>query len=293
VVLGGPRPEPGPPHEEVAWSLGAEAWDRADQLTPANDVGSAAFPKGGLFVLRAGHTHVVARCGDVGQNGNGGHAHNDLLSFELSCGDPFVVDSGTYLYTADPTARNAFRSTRAHNTVVVRGEEINPLPVTELFTLRQAARPKVEEWEVGPRHVRLVASHDGYRRLDHSTVHRRTFTLDRSSGELEVIDELLGSTSQQAESLIHFAPTVDIARIGGEQFRLGLANRSVSLAFFGFERVEQTEAWVSNSYGARTRAPLLVAHVSGAMPLRFGYRFEPLLRTHRVEDPTTRERSYA
>jgi hypothetical protein len=292
VSLGGPRPMAGPPHEEVAWTLGAEAWKRADQLTPGNDAGSAAFPKGGFFVLRAGHTYVVARCGDVGQNGNGGHAHNDLLSFELSCGDPLVVDSGTYLYTADPKTRNVFRSTGAHNTVVVSGEEINLLPVAELFTLRQAARPKVEEWEVGPGRVRLVVSHDGYRRLKPAAIHRRTFTLDNSTDALAVVDELLGHGLQHAESLIHLAPSVGANRTGNDQFLLELADGAVSVAFFGFERVEQTEGWVSDSYGTRSRAPLLIGHVSGELPLRFGYRFERVSGP-RPAEAVVRERSHA
>jgi hypothetical protein len=291
-ILGTRRPLSGPPHEEVAWTLGLEAWHHADQLIPGNDGGAAAFPKGGFFVLRAGHTHVVARCGDVGQNGNGGHAHNDLLSFELSCGDPLVVDSGTYLYTADPKARNVFRSTGAHNTVVVSGEEINPLPVAELFTLRQAARPKVEEWDVGPGRVRLVVSHDGYRRLKPAAIHRRTFTLDNSTDALAVVDELLGQGLQHAESLIHLAPSVGANRTGNDQFRLELADGAVSVAFFGFERVEQTEGWVSDSYGTRSRAPLLIGHVSGELPLRFGYRFEPVSGP-RPAEPAVRERSHA
>jgi hypothetical protein len=62
--------------------------------------------------------HAVVRCGGVGQNGTGGHAHNDVASFELSlAGVPARGRLRHLRYTADPHARNAFRSTRAHNTV--------------------------------------------------------------------------------------------------------------------------------------------------------------------------------
>jgi hypothetical protein len=286
------RPLPGPPHEEVAWTLGLEAWSRAGQRQPAETSGSAAFAKGGLFGLRGGDTHVVARCGDVGQNGNGGHAHNDLLSFELSCGDPVVIDSGTYVYTADPGARNAFRATRAHNTVVVDGHEINPLPAADLFVLRQTARPKVERWEAGPAGTRLVASHDGYRRLNPGVIHRRAFTLDDSGAGLTVTDELLGAGFQEAESFLHFAPGISITQLAEDRFQIEVAGRNLVVRFFGLDLIERTEGWVSDSYGTRSRAQLLVGQVSGALPLRFGYHFELPAKTDPRDRPAG-QASYA
>ena len=46
---------------------------------------------------------LVVRCGDVGQNGNGGHAHNDLLSYELCRGiGRWSSTPGTYVYYGRP-----------------------------------------------------------------------------------------------------------------------------------------------------------------------------------------------
>jgi hypothetical protein len=287
-VLETQRPLAGPPHEEVAWTLGIDAWRRVAQRSPAEQNGSVPFPKSGFFALRAGRTHVVARCGDVGQNGNGGHAHNDLLSFELSCGSPLVVDSGTYVYTADPGQRNAFRATRAHSTVVVSGEEINPLPATDLFALRQVARPRIEQWKVGADGTRLVASHDGYRRLNPGVIHSRTFALDRSGAQLTITDELLGSGFQDAESFLHLAPGIAVTQIAEDAFQIEPAGREVVVRFFGLDLIERTEGWTSDSYGTRSRAQLLVARVSGALPLRFGYRFELSVSTHPGGPPAGR-----
>lgn len=64
--------------------------------------------------------------GDAGQIGPAylpGHAHCDMLSFELSInGKPFIVDTGTSTYGTEPR-RNIERSTAAHNTVEVDGQE--------------------------------------------------------------------------------------------------------------------------------------------------------------------------
>jgi uncharacterized heparinase superfamily protein len=278
TALGGGRPGAGMPHEEVAWTLGFEAWCRTMQLPAGADPESTAFPRGGFFVLRSGGSHLVVRCGDVGQNGNGGHAHNDLLSFELSRGRPVVVDSGTYVYTADPTARNAFRSTAAHNTVVVAGAELNPLPRDELFRLPQFARPRVESWEQSERKIQLTASHDGYRRLKPSVVHRRTFSLDRVSGAVSVDDELLGSGWQEADSFLHFAPDVAPTPLDAGRFELRGPEAEVLfvLTVSGVDTTELTEGWISESYGRRVRAPLLVARVRGQLPLRFGFVLAPI-----------------
>src|SRR4029078_4359544 len=124
------------------------------------------FRHGGAFVLRASDLHVVIRCGDVGQSGRGAHAHNDALSFELSAGVPFVVDPGTYLYTADPAARNAFRSTDAHNTIVIDGEEINPIDPRLLFELQGLAIPRLVSHEDTGDEATTTLSHDGYMRLE-------------------------------------------------------------------------------------------------------------------------------
>lgn len=74
-----------------------------------------AYPNFGLYLFRSKHLYLSIRCGSIGQNGNGGHAHNDQLSIELEInGKAVIVDPGTYVYTPIPDQRNAYRSVRAH-----------------------------------------------------------------------------------------------------------------------------------------------------------------------------------
>jgi hypothetical protein len=282
AVLGGSRPSDGWPHEEVAWTLGLEAWNRVQSYPLAEDHGSQQYPLGGFFVMRSGRTHLVVRCGDVGQNGNGGHSHNDVLSFELWCGAPFVVDPGTYVYTSDPAARNSFRSTRSHNTVSVDNAEINPIVEEVLFRLRQFARPRVELWEDGPDRIRLVASHDGFRRLETSVVHRRTFSLERSRAGVEIADELLGQGQQEAESFLHLAPGTAVTRTGDYELVLSRGDDAITVGWWGTSALEVTEGWVSDRFGVRECGPVLVGHVQGKLPLRFGWRFVPSETSNRI-----------
>ena len=65
---------------------------------------------------------LVVDAGQPGPKYIPGHAHCDAMSFELFCdGKPVVVNCGTYAYQCKERA--FFRSTAAHNTVMVEGTE--------------------------------------------------------------------------------------------------------------------------------------------------------------------------
>jgi hypothetical protein len=276
ALLGSAPPTDGEPHDEVAWTLGLQAWQAARRLPNMATPSRTDFKDGGLYTLRSPDLHVVVRCGDVGQNGNGGHSHNDLLSFELSSRQvPIVVDPGTYAYTGDPDARNAFRGTRAHSTVAVAGAEINPIDPERIFELAQFARPVVYEVEHSSEGSRLVVGHDGYRRLTPPVEHRRTFILDRVAGAFSVSDELRGFGTQQAESYLHLAAGTQVRSVDDLTFAFSHAGTTLMLACWGAAAVEVIEGWVSDRFGVRERAPVLVLRCQGDLPLAFGYRFYP------------------
>ena len=283
AVLGLDAPLPGPPDPEVAWTLGLDAEERMAKAPLRAPDAASRFPVGGLYVLRGGQTHAVVRCGDVGQGGAGGHAHNDLLSFEATFGVPIVVDSGTYAYTFDIAARHAMRGSGAHNVVVVDREEINPLDEREVFRLAQVAHPTIHEWSETGEAVRLVVSHSGYERLASPVVVRRTFVLQRASGTLVVNDELLGTGRHVVESYLHLAPgsAATTTQSGVHVQREGWA---VHVETVG-ERapIDIGSGWVSDRYGAREQAPLLTQQRSGELPMVLNWTFEPV----RVSGPST------
>ncbi|MAH84077.1 MAG: hypothetical protein CBB68_07000 [Rhodospirillaceae bacterium TMED8] len=75
----------------------------------------AAYPNFGLFIWKSPRFYMSMRCGVIGQNERGGHAHNDQLSIELNIdGVDWLLDPGSYVYTPSPKTRNAYRSIMAH-----------------------------------------------------------------------------------------------------------------------------------------------------------------------------------
>lgn len=80
-----------------------------------DDLKLYAYPTFGFYIYHSKRLYLAVRCGSIGQNGNGGHAHNDQLSMELNIeGKDIIADPGTYLYTPLPKRRNEYRSVSAH-----------------------------------------------------------------------------------------------------------------------------------------------------------------------------------
>lgn len=81
-----------------------------------------AFPDAGYYTLQNENLKLVFDAGEIAPAYMPGHAHCDGLGFELSWkGRPVFVNSGTGQYQGP--LRTHFRSTAAHNTVVLDGEE--------------------------------------------------------------------------------------------------------------------------------------------------------------------------
>ena len=90
---------------------------------------SAAFPKGGYFIMRSGwgqeslpYSDEFYLLFDVGTN-QPWHAHFDMLIIVMTAyGQEILIDPGRYTYTSG-VERDYFKSTRAHNTIVIDGED--------------------------------------------------------------------------------------------------------------------------------------------------------------------------
>jgi 2-polyprenyl-3-methyl-5-hydroxy-6-metoxy-1,4-benzoquinol methylase len=103
---------------------------------------ASAFPDFGLYIYRTADSYAGVRCGPIGLNGLGAHAHNDALSLEIVCrGRDVARDPGSYLYTPLPEERDRYRSVAAHFAPRVGDAEpgtLGPGP----FRLGDEARPR-------------------------------------------------------------------------------------------------------------------------------------------------------
>lgn len=197
--------------EELLWILG-EQGVRDYQSLPAGEAPrSQAFPDAGTYLLREDDLYLLFNASSSGVNGRGSHGHNDALSVEISaCGTAFIVDPGTYVYTADLKERHQFRSTAYHSTVEVDGLEQNTTDEAAPFIIGNEAQPRVISWNSGPQADVVVAEHDGYRRLPQPLTHRRTVRFDKRDRFWLVEDNLSGEGSHDLKFRFHFAPGLEV-----------------------------------------------------------------------------------
>ena len=194
--------------EEVFWLLGPEGVRRFEAL-PARlpDHTSAAYVDGGYFVMREGwepsDAVLIFDCGPVG-HGLAGHGHADTLSVHLhAAGYPFLVDPGAFSYNLDYDWRHAFRSTRAHNTIAIDGED-QSIPADRM-SWSQMAQARQHQWLSTGLFDVADGEHDGYRRLADPVTHRRV-VLYMKPDVWVICDVLSGQGSHQAELLFHLRP---------------------------------------------------------------------------------------
>jgi hypothetical protein len=188
---------------EVAWLLGPRAFANLAAARPTRRRRrSASFPGGGFHVLRRGAFEAFLSCGANGQRGVGGHSHNDKLALELYVdGVLAVCDGGTPSTTGDAELRDAFRSTRAHATIVVDGLEQAPLLPGRPFALPDVAAARLLVFEPGGPADRLVGEHRGFARA--GVVHRRELLVAEAG--VAVVDRLAGSGTHRVELRWPFA----------------------------------------------------------------------------------------
>ena len=198
--------------------------------------GAFALPETGYFGARgvAGH-YVVCDAAPIGPDYVPGHAHGDLLSFELSfAGRRVVVDAGVYDYEMSET-RRLCRSTAAHNTVEIDGED--QCEFWGAFRVARRGRPHEVRFRREGEGFDLDAWHDGYERLSGAPRHRRRFRW-YPHGVLMVRDWVTATQSVTARTRLHLHPDCGIEEIEGHTARVSYPGGSCIVRFAGEGQLE-------------------------------------------------------
>ena len=213
-------------------------------LAETQHVTSQAFPQAGTYIMRDGDLYLCFNASGSGINGRGSHGHNDALSIEVSAGGrAFIVDPGTYVYSADLIKRHEFRSTAYHSTVQIDNLEQNTIDVQMPFVIGNEAQPRVLEWKTDVDSDKVVAEHYGY-----PVVHRRTVIFNKRERFWLIDDEFFGEGEHLYEARFHFVPRA--------------AGLVVSLLNHDVEPVLESQP-VSRDYGHMQDAVSMCWRISG------------------------------
>lgn len=215
---------------------------------------------------------LLADCGEPGPRYQPGHAHCDLLSYELDlAGRPVVVDAGVCGYDGDPL-REYVRSTRAHNTVSIGGREQSEIWGT--FRLARRARVLSAEhtWRAGA--YRFEGAYSPYH--DRRAVHRRV--IERVGAVWTITDRVEGAAGASLQSFLHLHPDLRLEN-EGNAFVARTARLGVRIEPFGMDETviargahDPPRGWHCPEFGVALPAATLEMRVRANDGRRFGYR---------------------
>lgn len=251
--------------EPAFWILG----DRWTELAAGADSGrsrplrSHAFEETGLYLLQSGTAgrrdaiSVTIDAAELGYGALAAHGHADALAITLRLGGTdILVDPGTCDYFTDQTWRSYFRTTAAHNTVGVDGEDQSVM--TGPFMWGARARSEVLLWEPSDRGGRIVASHDGYARLADPVIHRRDVRLDGGARELYINDDLDMRVDHDVRVSFHLSEACTVARVDGNVVLVAVDGRLIRFDVDPLLRVDVLRGsmapragWISRGYHHR------------------------------------------
>ncbi len=279
---------------ETWWLLGwgtfegnpqADLLMKPERSIPAS-VALRCFPEGGYVIMRNGwdeHAHhLIFDTGPLGCGLSGGHGHADLLSVQCSAwGENFLVDAGTFCYTADAAWRRYFRSSQAHNTVLVDGRgQAEP---NGPFSWHGKPSARLLSCTSKPGFCLAEAEHEAWGSPADPLVHRRRVLFVDSRYWL-IIDDLSGQADHRIDLRYQFAAMpVGIQEDGWVRAH---GNRSaLLLKAFSNVPLATTVAkgqlvplggWISPNYGHRVPAPAVTFSAEAALPLRIVTLLFPL-----------------
>jgi hypothetical protein len=284
---------PTPP--ELLWVLGSAGLQRYQQLASSPESSSQGFAEAGVYVLRQDDLYLLCHANGARKDRPASHRHNDALSIEVSAGGrPFIVDPGSYVYTADLHARHLFRSTAYHSTLQLDNAEQNTIWEAAPFVIGAEARVSVSAWQASPERDQISAEHNGYERLPEPARHRRTVTFFKPERWWLIEDELIGAGEHEVVVRFHFASGLAVSEFAGNRVmaRDELTGASLLIASLDLDQPARMEPqFTSQHYGWKepslsagwtTRKQLPVTLRWAIVPVRAGEEpVDVLARTQR------------
>lgn len=225
--------------EDALWTVGSYK----DKVESVKKLVSRAYEKGGYYILRNERFYCIIRCGQLSCRGEGGHSHNDQLSFELNVdGEDFIVDPGLYVYTGNYEMRNLFRSTEIHNTAYIKGYEQNYFDEYALFYMKEQSFGECIEFT----DKKFVGRHYGYKNKC-GIVHERTIEIDRN---LKIIDKFITEKVFKSNIYCNFTLDKDVKLINKENvIILSKNDKKITIQLENIYNIKINDCVISKQYG--------------------------------------------
>ena len=234
---------------------------------------TTALENSGYYIIKDAQSMCVIDCGSVSPNYQPGHTHCDILSYELVIDDcRVIVDSGLHDYE-NSEERSYCRSTRAHNTIEIDGNE-----QSEIWgQFRVARRALVLSASLKQQDDGLCVFKGGYRPYwsdKKNIVHSREVTY--KNRQWNIRDLVSGTGEHFINNFIHLHPGVDCINEGGEYFLVKQANKLARISFSSDAEVSFEDGWYYPEFGIKQKNLIIRLSYEGYLPVQQEYRIEAL-----------------
>jgi hypothetical protein len=270
----------------------AGAWDEMAlwyglRLTSESSASLSAAATPAVLRSAGGRTWAYLRAARFsGRPGHADQLHLDLWLRGLN----LALDAGTYLYNSPPPWDNRLAEAFVHNTITLEGQD--QMRRAGRFLYLQPAQAEITEQTSQPERdwERLVARHNGYRRL--GCLHVRQ--VEHLGLHWLVRDQIVASRGQVRQPItarLHWLlpdlPWEIVDQESGVEIKLATKHGPVSLqlstslrtALFlltragerlaGSGEVQPVWGWYSPTYGVKLPALSLSLTASGTLPIQF------------------------
>lgn len=267
--------------QELPWLLGEAGLRNYEQLAQSNEeTPSQAFASAGTYVLRHDDLFLLFNTNGAHDGRPASHRHNDALSIEVSaCGRAFIVDAGSYVYTADLPERHLFRATAYHSSVQIDDVEQNTIREDAPFVIGAEARARVLSWESTPEDDRIVAEHSGYARLAEPVKHRRTIIFHKADRWWLIEDEFIGKGEHKAATRFHFDAGLEASLIDDNIVMTCDQSRGACLLVCSLDLHQPAELesqFTSRHYGSKTESVSVCWTTKMTVPYKLRWAIVPV-----------------
>ncbi len=208
-----------------------------------------SFPFFGIYNIIKDKYNFHYYSSQFSKKNRGAHQHNDITSYTLQILDnDFIIDSGTFNYTAFPDLRNQFRSIVYHNTLQLDNLEQRDIPIDNnklLFWLIDKQKMKfdqIEENYISSKHYFFDCETSRTIRFEDKKIY---FEDKCNSDKIKIIRNIL-------------SPAVIITNLDNNIVTTIINNIQIKFIFYN-SKVEIREIEISQNYGSLTKSNIILA----------------------------------
>ena len=227
---------------------------------------------GDYWTFRNESDAVILDAGELAAQGLPGHAHCDLVNFEISINSRrTIIDSGNYSY-ADDSMRRYCRSSVAHNVLTVDSKDHADCWSNFRMGYRGSILGRVAGVTDGYHWIKV--SHDAYRRSGIARIDR--MFVSHKNQVFLCFDHIPTNEDHLVEGFLNFAPGFSPTQSSEHSFTVSVEGQPFHIRFLNVEQCLLGSGWYCDEFGKREEKKAIVYCSNVNRSTTIGWVLSPL-----------------